>query len=152
MMPFFAVPQENVNYLRGAEAYVHGIRGQEAVWVSSAEFGTLRSGDRDTALKSSVVSIADSAVTIADEGSVCVSFPGREWSAEAKKRLEKLVSKAALKTIAPEERRELRELQGLRRENMPGRTYEDIMRTAELDRRLENLKRALEEYVNYLPC
>jgi len=54
------------------------------------------------------------------------------------------------KMITQEERRELRDLQSIRRENVPGRTYEDIMRTAELDRRIANLKKALEEYVNYI--
>lgn len=85
-----------------------------------------------------------------DEGSTLISIPVREWTPITKKRLHELVEKAALKTITQEERRELRDLQSIRRENVPGRTYEDIMRTAELDRRIANLKKALEEYVNYI--
>ena len=152
MIPFFAVPHENVNYVRGANEYVHRIRGHEAVFVASAECGALSGGDHADAVESVLTPIKGDATVEADEGSATVSIPDREWTPASKKRLEKLVMHAALKTITPEERREMRGLQSIRRENAPGRTYEDIMRTAELDRRLENLKKALEEYVNYLPC
>ena len=151
-MPFFAVPHENVNYVRGADAYAHRIRGHEAVCVASAAFGVVDGAGHTDSVEPVLAPLEKNTSIAADEGSASISIPDREWTPDAKKRLDKLVMKAALRTITPEERREMRDLQSLRRENASGRTYDDIMRTAELDRRLENLKKALEEYVNFLPC
>jgi len=153
MMPFILpVPLENVNYVRGTDAYVHRIRGHEAVCVASVACGVVDGVGHSDAAESVLAPLEESTAIAANEGKSSVTIPDREWTPAAKKRLGKLVMKAALKTITPEERREMRNLQSIRRENASCRTYEDIMRTAELDRRLENLKKALEEYVNYLSC
>jgi hypothetical protein len=151
MMPSYALPQTDINYVRGTDAYVHGVRGHEVVWVAS-DHGLLLEGevikDSDADLSSGLGNMVGMASAVSNS----VSFPDREWTPLTKKRLESLVVKAALHTITPEERREMRDLQGIRRENISGLTFEDVMRSAELDRRLANLKKALEEYVNYLPC
>lgn len=153
MIPFILpISQGDVNYVRGADAYVHRIRGHEAVCVATAACGVVDGAGLSDSVEPVLSPLEESTAIAADEGSTSVSIPDREWTPAAKKRLDKLVMKAALKTITQEERLEMRDLQSIRRENAPGRTYEDIMRTAELDRRLENLKKALEEYVNYLPC
>jgi hypothetical protein len=151
MISFTFPIQGDVNYVRGIDAYdMHCIRGHEAVWAAPAVSGVVDEVGLSDSVGPILSPSGEGTEIAVDEGSTLISIPVREWTPITKKRLHELVEKAALKTITQEERRELRDLQSIRRENVPGRTYEDIMRTAELDRRIANLKKALEEYVNYI--
>ncbi|MCL2877104.1 MAG: hypothetical protein FWF12_12710 [Betaproteobacteria bacterium] len=78
------------------------------------------------------------------------AVPDMAWTAQTKKRLQTLISKAAVQTITPDEAREMRNLQALRRTNTPSRTYDELVRTAERDRLVNNLKNALETYVHFV--
>ncbi|MFA7172328.1 MAG: hypothetical protein WC340_02765 [Kiritimatiellia bacterium] len=142
----------NTSYMRNTGSYMYGNRGHEVVWEQSICCGVLTHDGCVDAIASDVEATADKAGIVSDERLISIVIPDSKWTPEAKKRLGDLVVKAALKTITHEEQSELRKLQAIRRANISSRTYEEIIRNAELDRRLEKLTKALKEYVNYLPC
>jgi len=150
MIPFFA--QTSVDHLKNIESYKQSIHGQEVIWAEPADTGYLVNVDYAGTIGSQVKATADKTSIVSDKGMIQVNKSDTEWNYKTKKQLTKLIEKAAFKTITQEERSELSELQALRRANTTNRTYEEIIRSAELDRRLEKLTEALREYVNYLPC
>jgi hypothetical protein len=131
----------------GVEPY--RIREASVEWVApplpETQDGSMSGDGMDFALSETALSGADG---IAENETIHV--PDTEWTERTKKRLQALIAKAALKTITPQEKYEMRELQALRRANSPGLTYEELVRTAERDRLLDRLKNALEAYVNFI--
>lgn len=79
-------------------------------------------------------------------GQVSIPLP-KEWDDTSKKRLRSLITKSAVGSINNAEQAEKSALQNLRRQETPGRTYEEIVHEAERARKLEVLLTALADYV-----
>ena len=79
-------------------------------------------------------------------GHVSIPLP-KEWDDTSKKRLRSLIAKSAVGTISTTEQAEKLALQNLKRQDTPGRTYEEIVYEAERSRKLEVLLTALADYV-----
>ncbi len=134
--------------LRTKDARLLFSHGEEIVWCSPAKIGfdSVQSGISDH----NSISVPTTQEYSENENNVFIKSPLTEWTPDANKRFKELVRESALGIITPADRQELHYLQTIRRSNTPGRSYEDIVRSAELAKRLKVLKEALADYVKFL--
>lgn len=70
----------------------------------------------------------------------------RKWTARDEAKFDDLAFKKVSSKITPDENRELKQMIAARRRDVPGRTAGEIMRTAEHDRLLREMRQVLEKY------
>jgi hypothetical protein len=120
------------------------VRGEKTSYVLEA----LPFADGETSDNAYVLLDSKGANICASSQSGQVSIPlPREWDEASKKRLRTLITKSAVGPISNAEQAEKAALQNLRRQETPGRTYEEIVYEADRARKLEVLLTALADYV-----